>query len=186
MTKKMMTCHSKAKSKAKSGWRAYFGVHKISKDRADFAIEAIKKHGKEMKKEDGSPIAFQDRIFFRSRMEANYARYLEQLLVREDSPVVGWLYEPCRFSFQFEVSSDGEIKQRYRANFDYIPDFLVIFEDGHHLFLEVKGVMDNKSRVKLNRMKKHFPEIHVELVEKKQYREAAKLARVRGFEWECV
>ena len=85
------------------------------------------------------------RIFFRSRWEANYARYLEYLkaqkLIRE------WVHEPRTFWF------DG-IK---RGCVSYLPDFRQDNVDGTCEWIEVKGWMDPRSRTKIKRFRKYFP-----------------------------
>lgn len=79
-----------------------------------------------------------DNIYFRSRWEANYARYLSFLDVE-------WEYEPETYIFE-------EIKRGTRS---YTPDYYIPDED---VIIEVKGYLDSKSRVKLKRMKKYYPD----------------------------
>lgn len=79
-----------------------------------------------------------DNIFFRSRTEANYARYLKHTKVKFE-------YEPKTFWFE-------GIKRGTRA---YIPDFYIPSKDQWH---EFKGWLDKKSQTKFKRMKKYHPD----------------------------
>jgi len=90
------------------------------------------------------------RCFFRSRMEANYARYLSFSGER-------WEYEPKTFWF------DG-IK---RGVVSYTPDF---FLPDKNVFLETKGWMDARSKTKLKRMAKYHPDVILRLIDWKSYR----------------
>lgn len=85
--------------------------------------------------------------FFRSRWEANYARFLE--LLKTSGTVLEWLHEPE--VFWFEGVSKGTT--------NYTPDFKVTMADGSIEYHEVKGWMDAKSITKINRMAKHHPSI---------------------------
>lgn len=76
-------------------------------------------------------------IFFRSSWEANIARYLMK-------NKIDWEYEPKTFVFE-------DIK---RGCVSYTPDFYLPTLD---IWIEVKGWMDDKSRVKLERFGKYFP-----------------------------
>ena len=82
--------------------------------------------------------------FFRSRTEANYARYLN---LRECK----WKYEKKTFIFH-------KIK---RGTMSYTPDFYLPDED---TYIEVKGWLDPKSITKFKRMKKYYPEEFKKLV----------------------
>jgi hypothetical protein len=92
--------------------------------------------------------------FFRSSWEANYARYLNLLKARGE--IVSWSYE-CRV-FEFH-----EIKRGTRS---YMPDFLVVFTDGRHEWHEVKGWMDDASRLRLARMAQYYPDEKLVVVDK--------------------
>lgn len=96
----------------------------------------------------------QGRIFFRSRMEANYAFYLDFL-------GIVWEYEPKTFWFV-------GIK---RGTVSYTPDFYVPAEKR---YVELKGWMDERSATKLKRMAKYHPEIQLDLVDWPQYKEIAR------------
>lgn len=79
-----------------------------------------------------------DDTFFRSKTEANYARYLKFVNVK-------WEYEPKMFVFE---------KIR-RGNISYTPDFYLPEEDR---WVEVKGWFNPKSITKTKRFKKYFPD----------------------------
>lgn len=93
--------------------------------------------------------------YFRSSWEANYARYLNY--IREP-----WEYEPKEFEFPVK-----------RGNRTYKPDFWL---PKRQQWIEIKGYMDQKSRTKLNRFKKYFPEEFAKLVVigEAEYKEIAK------------
>jgi len=98
------------------------------------------------------------RKYYRSRWEANYARYLEYL--RERGEVVSWAHEPTTFWFE-------GIK---RGVTNYLPDFHVTYpgERGEE-YHEVKGWMDAKSATKIKRMAKYHPNVKLVVVDKKIY-----------------
>jgi hypothetical protein len=82
--------------------------------------------------------------FFRSKAEANYARYLEFL--REKGNIIAWHYEPVKFVF----------KERTGTN-HYTPDFKVFVSEWRYEWHEVKGYMDPKSKTKIKRFKRDYP-----------------------------
>jgi len=88
-------------------------------------------------------------IFFRSSWEANIARYFNYLNIK-------WEFEPKTFYF------DG-IK---RGCISYLPDFYL---PETNEWVEVKGWMDQKSRTKLKRFAKYFPDEKLILIDKKEY-----------------
>jgi hypothetical protein len=90
--------------------------------------------------------------FFRSRWEVNYAKYLEFLKVQ--GKISDWLHEPETFWF-------NDILRGARS---YLPDFKIINLDGTHSWVEVKGWMDDRSKTKLKRFKKYYPEEKIEVV----------------------
>lgn len=96
--------------------------------------------------------------YFRSRWEANYARYLEWL--KEKGEIRGWLHEPKTFWFE-------GIK---RGCMSYLPDFEVTGIDGALTYHEVKGWMDDRSVTKIKRMAKYHPEIKLLIIDSKAYR----------------
>lgn len=97
--------------------------------------------------------------FFRSRMEANYARYLKWLV--SIGEIQSWEHEPHTFRF------DGVT----RGPYTYLPDFRVVTKSGAVEWHEVKGWMDSASRGKLKRFAKFYPEEKLVLVEAKLYRQ---------------
>lgn len=88
--------------------------------------------------------------FFRSAWEANTARYLNRLI--ELGKVVRWEYEPEPFFFPVK-----------RGNKGYLPDFRVWFPNGTYEWWEVKGYMDDASRIKLKRFALHHTEESLKL-----------------------
>ena len=84
--------------------------------------------------------------YFRSSWEANAARILN--LQKRN-----WLYETKTFWFE-------NIKRGCRS---YTPDFYLPNEN---IFIEVKGWWDQKSKTKMKRMKKYYPNIVIEIWDK--------------------
>lgn len=112
------------------------------------------------------------RKFFRSRWEANYARYLEML--RVDGKIDCWEHEPKTFWFEDIM----------RGSRSYLPDFRVVDADGNETFHEVKGWMDSRSRTKIARMKKYFPEVSLIVIDSKEYNKINKYFRFIVPGWE--
>jgi hypothetical protein len=96
--------------------------------------------------------------YYRSRWEANYARYLQWLCNRGD--LLDWKHEPETFWFE-------GIKRGVRS---YLPDFRVWENDGTSKLHEVKGWMDDRSRTTLKRMAKYHPAETIVLIKEKDYR----------------
>jgi hypothetical protein len=103
--------------------------------------------------------------YYRSRWEANYARYLEWLRARGD--IQAWAHEPKTFWFE---------KIR-RGVCSYLPDFMVTENSGAVIFHEVKGWMDARSATKLKRMAKYHPDVKIIVIDAKPY---AALERALG------
>jgi hypothetical protein len=101
-------------------------------------------------------------MYFRSRWEANYALYLDFLV--EQGEIEDWEYEPDVFMFE-------EVKLGTRS---YRPDFKVFNRDGTFEYHEVKGYMDSKSKTKLRRMEKYYPEVKLILIDSDYYRDLKK------------
>ena len=101
-------------------------------------------------------------VFFRSKWEANYALYLDFLT--KQGQIKGWDYEKDVFIFE----------QITIGNRSYIPDFKVYLKDGSFEYHEVKGYMDAKSKTKLRRMARFYPEVKVILIDGPVYRDIAK------------
>jgi hypothetical protein len=107
--------------------------------------------------------------FFRSSWEANYARILE--VMKMQGLIKDWDFEPDVFWF-------NGIKLGCRT---YTPDFKIwlldkdIGEDAlPFYFVEIKGYMDPRSATKIKRFNSYFPEITLEVVGSKEYKELAK------------
>lgn len=92
------------------------------------------------------------RIYARSRWEANYARYLEWL--RANGSIAKWEHEPETFWFE-------GIK---RGTCSYLPDFRVTESNGSVAYHEVKGWFDARSKTKLKRMAKYHPTVALRLI----------------------
>lgn len=110
--------------------------------------------------------------YYRSRWEANYARYLEFL--KQNGEIKNWFHEPKTFWFE-------DILRGCRS---YLPDFLVINKDNSEEYHEVKGWMDDKSKTKLKRMDKYYPNIKIVLIQEAWFKEnSAKLKPIiKGWE----
>ena len=104
--------------------------------------------------------------YFRSTWEANYARFLEFL--RENNAIHDWFYEPETFWF----------KNIKRGVVSYKPDFKVIRKNTTHYWVEVKGFMDSKSKTKIKRLKKYYPDEEIVVVDKKWFRK--NMSKIRG------
>lgn len=112
------------------------------------------------------------RKYYRSRWEANYARYL--VLLKQNNEIASWLHEPTTFWFE-------AIKRGTRS---YLPDFLVTSHDGSEVYHEVKGWMDDASKTKLKRMRIYYPKIVIKLIEKSEYMEIGKQYASQIPDWE--
>lgn len=97
-------------------------------------------------------------IYFRSSWEANYARILNH-------QGIAWEYEPKTFYFE-------AIKTGTRS---YKPDFFIKNLDEYH---EVKGWMDPKSKTKLTRMAKYYPDVKIVLIDAKRMKELSSYASI--------
>jgi hypothetical protein len=101
-------------------------------------------------------------IFFRSLWEANFALYLDKL--KDENEIKDWDFEKDVFWFD-------KIKRGVRS---YKPDFKIFMHDDSFYYIEVKGYMDSKSKTKLKRMRIYYPEIKLELVDQKKYKQLIK------------
>ena len=110
--------------------------------------------------------------YYRSRWEANYARYLVAL--KDGGLIQDWKHEPTTFWFE-------AIKRGTRS---YLPDFLVVALDGAEVYHEVKGWMDDRSKTKLKRMKIYHPNICVKVIEKAEYKALAAEWSAKIGDWE--
>lgn len=106
-------------------------------------------------------------IYFRSKWEANYARYLN--LLKERGEIFQWEYEPDTFWFE-------QIKRGVRS---YKPDFKVWDKEGSDpYYIEIKGYMDQKSKTKISRMAKYYPNVKLILVDAKSYYSLRSIAHI--------
>jgi hypothetical protein len=98
------------------------------------------------------------RIYARSRWEANYARYLQFLL--DHNEILKWEHEPETFWFE-------KVK---RGAVSYLPDFRITHLGGSIEYVEVKGWMDARSKTKIRRMAKYFPNIWLKVIREDWFR----------------
>lgn len=98
------------------------------------------------------------RNYYRSRWEANYARYLEWL--KANGQIKDWQHEPETFWFE-------NVKRGVRS---YLPDFKVWENNGLVAFHEVKGWMDARSKTCIRRMAKYHPQQRLIIIDGQQYR----------------
>lgn len=110
--------------------------------------------------------------FMRSVWESNYARYLQWLF--EHGEILAWEHEPQTFWFL-------NIKRGVRS---YLPDFKVYRPDNTHYWVEVKGYMDAKSKTKLKRFKKYYPDEELLLIDGKWFRASNAKWRLIIKDWE--
>lgn len=112
------------------------------------------------------------RFYARSAWEANYARYLEFL--KQQDEIALWEHEPKTFWFE-------QIKRGTRS---YLPDFRVTNNDDSQYYVEVKGWMDDRSKTKLKRMSKYYPDVKLEVVNSKSYKALSKTGKLLIPGWE--
>jgi hypothetical protein len=99
-------------------------------------------------------------MFFKSRWEANFARYLN--LLKRTGNIHDWSYEKERFEFH-------KIKRGTRS---YCPDFKVWDTPvSVPYFYEVKGWMDKKSMTRLKRMRIYYPSIKIIVIGPAEYKD---------------
>lgn len=103
-------------------------------------------------------------LFFRSAWEANWARYLNFLVDTKTAALERWEFEPDRFWFE-------PIRSGITS---YLPDFKLFERGAEPYYHEVKGRMDAKSKTRLKRMAKYYPDVKVDLIDAKAYREVEK------------
>lgn len=112
------------------------------------------------------------RKFYRSRWEANYARYLEWLRLR--GQIQKWEHEPETFWF----------KGVKRGCVSYLPDFRVTAAGGAVEYHEVKGWMDARSKTKLKRMAKYHPKVKLIVIGAKEYKSLLPIVSKLIPDWE--
>lgn len=99
---------------------------------------------------------------WRSSWEANVARWLKWR--QERGEILQWEFEPQ--SFVFSGVTRGVVF--------YLPDFRVTYPDGSQEYLEVKGRETSKDRTKWNRMRSHYPNVKLKIIDKPEYRRLCK------------
>jgi hypothetical protein len=117
----------------------------------------MRRLGRRISSKAGWRVIGKQRCYFRSKMEANYARYLEWL--RQRGEIASWHHEPETFWF----------KGIKRGCVSYLVDYKVVDADGSVWYAEVKGYMDNRSKTKLKRMAKYFPDVKLILIDSVNY-----------------
>ena len=111
------------------------------------------------------------RKYYRSKWEANYARYLQFL--KDNKAIKDCKHEGKTFWFE-------GLK---RGTMSYLPDFLVIKNDDSEEYHEVKGYMDSKSATKIKRMAKYHPTIKLRVVDKIWFKESTKYLKKIIKDW---
>lgn len=106
------------------------------------------------------------KYYMRSSWEINYAWYLEWL--RKKGDIKKWEYEVDTFWFE-------AIKRGVRS---YKPDFKVYLLDGSIEYHEVKGWMDAKSKTKIQRMAKYYPDIKLIVIDSDSYKNIKQWSRL--------
>ena len=75
------------------------------------------------------------------------------------------------FSYEPTIPATGtkffDFPSKKHGTTRYKPDFMVVTKTGITEFHEVKGYIDSKSKTKLKLMIKHYPNIILKLIEKK-------------------
>jgi len=112
------------------------------------------------------------KCYFRSLWERNFSRYLQFL--KETGQIRNWSHEPK--TFWFEGIKRGVVS--------YKPDFQVIDNDGRTVWYEVKGFMDSKSKTKIRRFAKYFPEETLRIIGPKWFADNNQKLRMLIPDWE--
>lgn len=99
--------------------------------------------------------------YFRSSMESNVARWLDWLIA--NGKIYNWVYEPQTFVFP----------ESYGPKY-YVPDFRITYADGSHYWIETKGRMDHRSKLKIKRLRKHYPNEELVVMNWDEYKELGK------------
>lgn len=112
------------------------------------------------------------KFYFRSKWEANYAKYLQFLKVHNQ--IKEWEHEPQ--TFWFEGIKRGVVS--------YLPDFKITRSDGTHYWIEVKGWLDPRSNTKIKRFAKYFPEEKLIVIDSKWFSKNNKQMKFLIKTWE--
>jgi len=86
-----------------------------------------------------------------------YAVYLQWQ--KDQKLIAGWEYEPKTFWFE-------GIK---RGVCSYKPDFRIVKNSGEEYWVEVKGYMDAKSKTKIARFKRFYPQLSLMVIGKEWF-----------------
>jgi hypothetical protein len=98
-------------------------------------------------------------VKFRSKLEARWARYLEDVL-KPTGEILWWGYE-C-VELHFEGVTTGPVQ--------YTPDFVVVTKDLDVIVYECKGWLEGRDTSKLKRLSQQLPHVKIVLVmDKKDY-----------------
>lgn len=116
------------------------------------------------------------KYFYRSKWEANYARYLQKL--KEDGIILSWEHEPDTFLM---YTKEGKPTS-------YIPDFKVCkLVDGkkYYNYHEVKGWIDDRSKYKIDEFKKIYGDSFLNVIYASEYNKIKKEASsiIEGWEF---
>ncbi len=110
-------------------------------------------------------------MFFRSGWEANYARILN--LLKEKNEIYHWEFEPDTFKFPVDARP-----------FSYTPDFKVWCNDVDYYYVEIKGRMDEMSKLKLSFIEKFHPDVPILIIDPKAYKKLQEEFSSRIANWE--
>ena len=101
--------------------------------------------------------------YFRSKWEANYARFLNWLISNKQDLIEKWQYEPDEFEFPVK-----------RGTRFYKPDFKVFFKNGRVEYHEVKGYDYQEGITARKRMAKYYPDITLILIDSDWFKDLRK------------
>jgi hypothetical protein len=94
-------------------------------------------------------------LYLRSLLEYRAATILQNAV--EANLITQWEYEPQRFWFEGIKSGTNS----------YLPDFKITFSSGLHVWIECKGQLDDKSKTRLKRFAKYYPQEVLWLIRRK-------------------
>lgn len=158
----MLSDYLKARQGVKNGTTKPVTAVINSKDLAALLPKPLTNNGSFHHVQQGDYECSKGLVFFRSKWEANYSLYLDFLIKNGD--IKNWEYEAETFFFE-------KIKLGTRS---YRPDFKIFNKDDSIEYHEIKGYMDSKSKTKLKRMKKYFPDVKLVLIENVFYMDMLK------------
>ncbi len=118
------------------------------------ALKDIKRSERTYTRGKGEKRSDLNNQYFRSRWEANYARYLN-FLIKNNGAVERWEYEADTFWFE-------KIKRGVRS---YTPDFKVCDTNKNIEYHEVKGWDYPRGKTARKRMAKYYPHIKLILID---------------------